>query len=185
MYYFQWFLETFYVQASVKAVNTNIKTIIIQVNDIPGHKLVYFNRFLWFMLLKLLIVNFIYISISSIVNKFSLLCLLKKSCFLVGIKIIKDEDSPCITFNGSQKHSTHKLAVNANIKTIIIQVNDIPGYKLVYFNHSLWFMLLKLLIVNFIYISISSIVNKFSLLCSLKKSCFLVEIKICIILYKR
>ena len=45
MYYFQWFSETFYVQASVKAVNTNIKTIIIQVNDIPGHKLVYYSRF--------------------------------------------------------------------------------------------------------------------------------------------
>ena len=45
MYYFQWFLETFYVQASVRAVNANIKTIIIQVNDIPGHKLVYFNLF--------------------------------------------------------------------------------------------------------------------------------------------
>ena len=87
MYYFQWFLEIFYVQASVRAVNANIKTIIIQVNDIPGYKLVYFNHFLWFMLLKLLIVNFIYISISSIVNKFSLLCSLKKSCFLVEIKI--------------------------------------------------------------------------------------------------
>lgn len=32
MYYFQWYLETFDVQASVRAVNANIKTIIIQRN---------------------------------------------------------------------------------------------------------------------------------------------------------
>lgn len=59
MYYFQRFLETFDVQASVGAANANIKTIIIQVNNIPNHKLVYYNHFVWFMLLKLLIVNFI------------------------------------------------------------------------------------------------------------------------------